>query len=193
MVIADRSMRCVPQPPTSSAYFSTARKPGVVLRVPATSPCHPAARASEASACACVATPEARDKMLSAVRSPNKSRFTGPRTTATRIGAAFAPPSAAAAVPSAGAVEAAAAAALASAPASAPAAADAAALPPSRLPSSNFHSTEQPSSAKTWSKKGRPASTQGAAPRCLQSSRASRGASPTTKPPTSKDGASSCR
>lgn len=38
MVIALRSWRCGSQPPISIPYFSTSRKPGVVLRVPASVP-----------------------------------------------------------------------------------------------------------------------------------------------------------
>ena len=45
MIMLDRSCRCGSIPPTSIPYFSTSRKPGVVLRVPATVPRKPAARA----------------------------------------------------------------------------------------------------------------------------------------------------
>mmetsp|Transcript_11618 Transcript_11618/g.35829 ORF Transcript_11618/g.35829 Transcript_11618/m.35829 type:complete len:246 (-) Transcript_11618:411-1148(-) len=83
MTICDRSRRCVAAPPTSSAYFSTMRKPGVVLRVPATWPCQPAARATSTAARAAVATPDARDSAFSAVRSPKRSFRAGPDTVAT--------------------------------------------------------------------------------------------------------------
>ena len=45
MIMLDRSCRCGSIPPTSIPYFSTSRKPGVVLRVPATMPLYPLARA----------------------------------------------------------------------------------------------------------------------------------------------------
>ena len=45
MIMLDRSCRCGSMPPTSIPYFSTSRKPGVVLRVPAMMPLYPCARA----------------------------------------------------------------------------------------------------------------------------------------------------
>lgn len=45
MIMLDRSYRCESIPPTSMPYFSTSRKPGVVLRVPAMMPLYPFARA----------------------------------------------------------------------------------------------------------------------------------------------------
>mmetsp|Transcript_24138 Transcript_24138/g.91082 ORF Transcript_24138/g.91082 Transcript_24138/m.91082 type:complete len:268 (+) Transcript_24138:698-1501(+) len=83
MVIWLRSMRCVPQPPTSKAYFSTRRKPGVSLRVPATSPAQPLEALIAAALAASVAMPLALVRMLSAVRSPRRSMRRGPRTVAT--------------------------------------------------------------------------------------------------------------
>mmetsp|Transcript_30429 Transcript_30429/g.84851 ORF Transcript_30429/g.84851 Transcript_30429/m.84851 type:complete len:260 (-) Transcript_30429:27-806(-) len=85
MIMCDRSMRCVLTPPTTSAYFSTMRKPGVVLRVPATSPCHLAAALRSASSRAAVAMPLARVTMLSAVRSASRILRTGPITLATTV------------------------------------------------------------------------------------------------------------
>mmetsp|Transcript_100 Transcript_100/g.392 ORF Transcript_100/g.392 Transcript_100/m.392 type:complete len:226 (-) Transcript_100:10-687(-) len=82
MTICDKSSRCVAQPPTSSAYFSTMRKPGVVLRVPATAPRHVAGTAARA-VLAAVATPDARASVLSAVRSPSSRSRAGPVTVAT--------------------------------------------------------------------------------------------------------------
>merc|ERR1719379_2208955 len=55
MTMFDKSMRCVSAPPTSSAYFSTMLKPGVVFRVPAIFPCHFCARATSMAACRAVA------------------------------------------------------------------------------------------------------------------------------------------
>ncbi len=45
MIMLDKSCRCASIPPTSMPYFSTSRKPGVVLRVPAMIPSYPCARA----------------------------------------------------------------------------------------------------------------------------------------------------
>ena len=44
MIMLERSCLCGSIPPTSIPYFSTSRKPGVVLRVPATTPRKPHAR-----------------------------------------------------------------------------------------------------------------------------------------------------
>mmetsp|Transcript_1795 Transcript_1795/g.3274 ORF Transcript_1795/g.3274 Transcript_1795/m.3274 type:complete len:283 (-) Transcript_1795:23-871(-) len=83
MTMCDKSMRCVLAPPTSTAYFSTSRKPGVTLRVAATSPCQLCERAMSTICLASVATPLARLSTLSAVRSPNSKRRAAPRTVAT--------------------------------------------------------------------------------------------------------------
>lgn len=45
MIMLERSCRWGSIPPTSIPYLSTRRKPGVVLRVPATMPLYPFARA----------------------------------------------------------------------------------------------------------------------------------------------------
>jgi len=76
-------MRWVSAPPTSSEYFSTRPKPGVVFRVPATLPCQPCSLAVAIAAAAAVATPEARERMLSTVRSAISKQRTGPETSAT--------------------------------------------------------------------------------------------------------------
>eukprot|EP00732_Lithocolla_globosa_P006659 Lithocolla_globosa_v1_NODE_7877_length_891_cov_16.136364.p2 type:complete len:147 gc:universal NODE_7877_length_891_cov_16.136364:373-813(+) len=82
MIMEERSMRWVSHPPTSMAYFSTSRKPGVVLRVPATIPCHPCFSFNCCRRRALVATPLARASILSAGLSPRSRWRTGPRTMA---------------------------------------------------------------------------------------------------------------
>ena len=67
------------------ALSVTMPKPGVVFRVPATRPCQPCSRASAIAAWAAVATPEARDRMLSAVRSARSNLRVGPTTFTGRI------------------------------------------------------------------------------------------------------------
>mmetsp|Transcript_20770 Transcript_20770/g.70386 ORF Transcript_20770/g.70386 Transcript_20770/m.70386 type:complete len:225 (-) Transcript_20770:37-711(-) len=149
MTICERSSRCVAAPPTKSAYFSTTRKPGVVLRVPATWPSQPCDLARVTHFRDAVATPEARESVFSAVRSPRRTLRTGPRTVAM------------------------------------------ASLPPcggSRAsPSLAIHVTWQPRTSKAASKKGTPAKT----PADLAYNVAVVSPSPTTSPPTSKDGQSS--
>ena len=76
ITIDDRSCRCVDIPPTSSEYFSTSRNPGVVFRVPATSPCHPWSSASCCSRLDIVAMPLALVKQFSATRSPSRMFLT---------------------------------------------------------------------------------------------------------------------
>ena len=85
MAMPLRSCRCMEAPPTNMAYFSTRRKPGVVLRVPATSPCQPAAAAIARSRMQRVAMPEARARQLRAGLSPRRRHLAGPRTSATRV------------------------------------------------------------------------------------------------------------
>lgn len=80
-----RSCLCMDTPPTSMAYFSGKRKPGVVLRVPATSPCHPLAVATAWSWEQRVAIPETRDKQLRAGLSPRRRHLAGPLTTAVSV------------------------------------------------------------------------------------------------------------
>mmetsp|Transcript_1337 Transcript_1337/g.4004 ORF Transcript_1337/g.4004 Transcript_1337/m.4004 type:complete len:241 (-) Transcript_1337:202-924(-) len=83
MTIWERSSLWVAAPPTSRAYFSTMRKPGVVLRVPATWPAQPSASAAARAWRAADATPEARASAFKAVRSPSNKRRAGPLTVAT--------------------------------------------------------------------------------------------------------------
>lgn len=80
-----RSCLCMDTPPTSMAYFSTKRKPGVVLRVPATSPCHPLAVAVAWSWEQRVVIPEARARQLRAGLSPRRRHLAGPLTTAVNV------------------------------------------------------------------------------------------------------------
>lgn len=80
-----KSCLCMDTPPTNMAYFSTRRKPGVVLRVPATSPCQPCAFAIAWSWEQRVAMPDARARQLRAGRSPRRREFAGPLTTAVRV------------------------------------------------------------------------------------------------------------
>mmetsp|Transcript_66957 Transcript_66957/g.192546 ORF Transcript_66957/g.192546 Transcript_66957/m.192546 type:complete len:201 (-) Transcript_66957:83-685(-) len=82
ITMADRLSRCVAAPPTSSAYFSTSLKPGVVLRVPATMPCHRSRLAASTAFRVTVATPLARERIFSAVLSPRRTLRAGPRTLA---------------------------------------------------------------------------------------------------------------
>ncbi|KAK6300398.1 hypothetical protein J4Q44_G00284960 [Coregonus suidteri] len=77
-----RSCLCMDTPPTSMAYFSTSRNPGVVLRVPATWPCQPASLAMLCSWEQRVAIPEARARQLRAGLSPRRTHLAGPLTTA---------------------------------------------------------------------------------------------------------------
>ena len=63
------------------------------LRLPATSPCQPARARASAMARAAVATPLARVRMFSAVRSPSSTAHAGPRTVAARAGGASTAPS----------------------------------------------------------------------------------------------------
>ena len=58
------------------------RKPGVVLRVPATWPAQPSASAAARAFRAAEATPDARASAFNAVRSPNSKRRAGPLTVA---------------------------------------------------------------------------------------------------------------
>ncbi len=80
-----RSCLCMDAPPTSMAYFSTRRKPGVVLRVPATSPCQPPAVAIACSWEQRVAIPEALARQLRAGLSPRRRHLAGPLTTAVSV------------------------------------------------------------------------------------------------------------
>lgn len=80
-----RSCLCMDTPPTSMAYFSTRRKPGVVLRVPATSPCQPLTVAIAWSWEQRVAIPEARARQLRAGLSPRSRHLAGPLTTAVSV------------------------------------------------------------------------------------------------------------
>lgn len=80
-----RSCLCIDTPPTSMAYFSTRRKPGVVLRVPATSPCQPPADAIARSWEHRVAMPEARARQFRAGLSPRRRHLAGPLTTAVSV------------------------------------------------------------------------------------------------------------
>ena len=74
---------CVEQPETMTAYFSTKRNPGVVLRVAATSPCQLDSFFFPWKYCPNVAIPLALVKMFSANRSPCRILLTGPLTSAT--------------------------------------------------------------------------------------------------------------
>ena len=65
---------------TREPHFSTMPKPGVVFRVPATRPAQPCSRARLIALCAALATPDARDRMLSAVRSAISKFLVGPLT-----------------------------------------------------------------------------------------------------------------
>ena len=80
-----RSCLCMDTPPTSMAYFSTNRKPGVVFRVPATCPCHPAFEVMYCSLEQRVAIPEARARQLRAGLSPRRTHLAGPLTTAVGV------------------------------------------------------------------------------------------------------------
>lgn len=80
-----RSCLCMETPPTSIAYFSGRRKPGVVLRVPATSPCQPLATAMAWRWEQRVAIPEVRAKQLRAGLSPRRRHLAGPVTTAVTV------------------------------------------------------------------------------------------------------------
>lgn len=77
-----KSCLCMDTPPASMAYFSTNRKPGVVLRVPATSPCQPLAFAISWSWEQRLVIPEARARQLRAGLSPRRRHLAGPLTTA---------------------------------------------------------------------------------------------------------------
>mmetsp|Transcript_61916 Transcript_61916/g.139532 ORF Transcript_61916/g.139532 Transcript_61916/m.139532 type:complete len:272 (+) Transcript_61916:259-1074(+) len=171
MVMSLRLMRCGTPPPTMTAYFSTRRKPGVTFRVAATMPCQPRRSFTSASDLASVAMPLALERMLRAVRSPCSSRCTGPRTMAIWC------------LPSKWAEVASKADTLRG---EQPFICGAGAVPfncdgPTNPPSDTLHSTVQPSSSKTASKKGTPASTASD----LARSAASAGASPTTSAPMS--------
>mmetsp|Transcript_34959 Transcript_34959/g.108737 ORF Transcript_34959/g.108737 Transcript_34959/m.108737 type:complete len:279 (+) Transcript_34959:203-1039(+) len=182
IVMSLRLIRCGTPPPTMTAYFSTVRKPGVTFRVAATWPCQPWRCFTTTSAWVSVAMPLARESRFSAVRSPCSNRCMGPRTLATKCR-----PSKCAAVASKPAVR----------PVTRPVRSAVSALEPfvticegpTRSPSAARHSTEQPSSSNTASKKGTPAST----PSVLARSAASAGRSPTTNAPTSKWGMSCLR
>lgn len=80
-----RSCLCIDTPPTSMAYFSTRRKPGVVLRVPATSPCQPPVAVIARNWEQRVAIPEARARQLRAGLSPRRRHLAGPLTTAVNV------------------------------------------------------------------------------------------------------------
>ena len=66
-----RSERWLTPPPVRTAYFSSARRPGVVLRVSVTRTLAPSAAATKAWVS--VAIPERRCRKLTAVRSPASS------------------------------------------------------------------------------------------------------------------------
>ena len=78
-------------PPTRTAYFSSARSPGVVLRVSVTRTLAPSAAAT--NACVSVAMPDRCCRKFSAVRSPASSAAAGPRTDATTPPGAIGSPS----------------------------------------------------------------------------------------------------
>lgn len=80
-----RSCLCMDAPPTSIAYFSTSRNPGVVLRVPATLPRQPFAAATACSCAQRVAIPEARARQFRAGLSPRRRHLAGPLTTAVTV------------------------------------------------------------------------------------------------------------
>ena len=69
-----RPMRLLVPPPARTAYFSSTRRPGVVLRVSSTVRLVPASASAQARVC--VATPDMRQSRFSAVRSAVSS---GPR------------------------------------------------------------------------------------------------------------------
>ncbi len=73
-------MRLLVPPPTRTAYFSSARRPGVVLRVSSTVALVPASASAHLRVW--VATPDIRHSRLSAVRSAVSSERVGPVTTA---------------------------------------------------------------------------------------------------------------
>nr|BFE67348.1 hypothetical protein GCM10020092_006490 [Actinoplanes digitatis] len=73
-------MRLFVPPPARTAYFSSTRRPGVVLRVSSTVALVPAS--SSAHLRVCVATPDIRQSRLSAVRSAVSRDRVGPVTTA---------------------------------------------------------------------------------------------------------------
>ena len=75
-----RPMRLLVPPPTRTAYFSSARRPGVVLRVSSTVAFVPAS--SSAHLRVWVATPDIRQSRFSAVRSAVSRDRVGPVTTA---------------------------------------------------------------------------------------------------------------
>ena len=87
-----RSERWLAPPPVRTAYFCSAREPGVVLRVSATRTFAPSEAAT--NACVSVATPDRCCRKFSAVRSPASSACAGPRTLATSVPLATGSPSA---------------------------------------------------------------------------------------------------
>ena len=80
MATSYRPMRLLVPPPARTAYFSSARRPGVVLRVSSTVALLPASRSAQRRVW--VATPDIRQSRLSAVRSAVSSARVGPVTTA---------------------------------------------------------------------------------------------------------------
>lgn len=82
MTIPLRSCLWVETPPTSMAYFSGRRKPGVVLRVPDSWPAQPADLATASSCCERLAMPDVLARQLRADLSPSKMHLAGPVTTA---------------------------------------------------------------------------------------------------------------
>jgi len=78
-------------PPQRTAYFSSARSPGVVLRVQQMRVCVPATRRT--NSCVAVATPERRPSRLSATRSAESTARAGPSTVISAVLAAARMPS----------------------------------------------------------------------------------------------------
>ena len=77
---SDRLIRWFSPPPRRTAYFSSARRPGVVLRVSRTAAPEPATASTHRAVA--VATPERWQSRLSAVRSAVSSERVGPVTVA---------------------------------------------------------------------------------------------------------------
>lgn len=84
-IAAERSKRWLFPPPSSTALFSNHRKPGVVLRVAATSTCGFAARTFATAFLVAVAIPLIRITMLRASRSHRRSAAASPVASSTFV------------------------------------------------------------------------------------------------------------
>ena len=88
---SSRPKRWLKPPPQRTAYFSSARRPGVVLRVQQMRVCVPATRRT--NSCVAVATPERWPRRLSAARSAASTARAGPVTVISAVLAATLAPS----------------------------------------------------------------------------------------------------